>query len=103
MAYESRPRGKGDAVLNQNLSLNVAPFGTDVVWDWDATNLVPLIPWRVKHAVIYQADSILSGARKDRIDAIYDGLISQATGAAQEAYRAAVDAAPRCCAGWRSR
>jgi hypothetical protein len=94
VAYESRPRGKGDAVLNENLSLTVAPLGTDVVWDWDATNRVALIPWRVKHAVIYQADSILAGTRKDRIDAIYDGLVSQSTGAAAEAYRAALERGP---------
>ena len=82
-------------MLNENLSLNVAPYGTDVVWDWDATNLVPLIPWRVKHAVMYQADSILSGVRKDRIDAIYDGLASQSTGAAAEAYRQLVERGPQ--------
>ena len=91
VAYESRPRGRGDAVLNENLSLNVAPLGTDVVWDWDAENLVPLIPWRVVHATIYQADSILRGDRKDRLDAIHDGLTSQSTGAAAEAYRAMLE------------
>jgi hypothetical protein len=69
--------------------------GGDVVWDWDLDDNVAIVPPNVLKAVLYQADSILTGDRDGRLQAIADGVASQQIGSASESYfKAASSAGP---------
>lgn len=62
-------------------------LSADVVWDWDDDANAAIVPTDVKRAVVFQADSIISGDRDGRLQAITDGLASQAVGSMSESYR----------------
>jgi hypothetical protein len=80
VAYSERSPGS-------YLGVGVAVVGpNDVVWDWDPATQTALVPDAVKRATLYQADSILSGSRNGRLDAIHDGLASQSLGGGSESY-----------------
>lgn len=59
----------------------------DGVWDWDSDNNEAVVPTPVKHAVIYQAASLLSNARESRLDDMHDGLAAQSVGGMSESYK----------------
>lgn len=63
----------------------VGEYGIEI-WDWDSTNNVAVVPQFVLKATIIQADSILLGARQDRLDAQFDGVKDQMTGPLRETY-----------------
>jgi hypothetical protein len=58
----------------------------DVVWDWDETAKLPVVPQRVLQACLIQADSNIAAIRDERLDAIHDGLIEQRSGSMNERY-----------------
>ena len=60
---------------------------TGVVWDWDPGANAPVVPRDVKLAVLYQADSIVAGAREPRLSAQHDGVVYQLTGTLAESYK----------------
>jgi len=64
------------------------PTPPSVVWDWDDDTNAAVVPPRVLRACLAQANDILDGGRKQRLDAIHDGLASQSTGSLSESYRA---------------
>lgn len=75
------------------------PFGgarglADVVWDWDDTLQAAVVPYDVKVATLYQADSILAGTRAQQLAAQQAGLASQSVGGISESYRAGAGAGP---------
>lgn len=59
----------------------------DVIWDWDSTNNVAVVPPPVLQATLYQADSILDGSREQRLADQHDGLSSQGAAGVTEAYK----------------
>jgi hypothetical protein len=60
--------------------------GGEVIWDWDGTNNVAIVPQRVKLACVYQANSRLDPKRIAVLDRIYSGLTSRQIGTGAEAY-----------------
>lgn len=58
-----------------------------VVWDWDSDNNVAIVPQNVKLACVYQADSILTGNREERLSEQHDGVVQASNSGMQETYR----------------
>lgn len=56
------------------------------VWDWDTTERAAVVPTKVKLATIFQADAIVSGVLKARLDRAATGLTGQSTGSLSESY-----------------
>jgi hypothetical protein len=84
VAYDSGAIGFPVPQLRDPRTLTVP----DVVWDWDADAKAAVVPAAVKRAVLYEADSIISGKRDAALDAQQAGLASQSIGSASETYRA---------------
>ena len=61
-------------------------FSGTVIWDWDGTNKVAVVPDDVKRATLFEANSLLLGNRKERTDARHDGVTSQSGDGLAEAY-----------------
>jgi hypothetical protein len=80
--------------------------GTDLslIWDWDATAGEAIVPADVRRATLYQADSILAGVRRPRVEAQHDGVVYELTGGLAESYKATPGAGVRtglCHTAWR--
>lgn len=87
--YGSFTRRDQNMPVGAELALNSPAL---MVWDWDATNNVPIVPDAVKLACLLQGAWIMSAdgkAATKRLEAIRSGLASQQIGTAQEAYNLA--------------
>lgn len=60
--------------------------GVIVIWDWDAATNKAVVPLAVKRAVLYQANAILDGSERRRLDDRHGGLASQSVGGMSESY-----------------
>lgn len=67
--------------------MDVLDPDADQVWDWDDTNKVGVVPPAVKLAHLLQMCDLAAGDRQERLQAIADGLASQAVGSLSETYR----------------
>jgi hypothetical protein len=88
------PRYLGTAVMRYGdqlgpigdpLGIPVAGYQT-MVWDWDATHNVAVVPDAVKRACVIQASSRIAGKRDARLDARHDGVSEQNAGGLKEIY-----------------
>lgn len=57
-----------------------------VIWDWDATNKVAVVPDAVKIACLFQVAWLLDSKHAQRLEAIRSGLAAQSIGSASETY-----------------
>ena len=80
VAYESASRVQPQGII----TFTFAPAPSDIVWDWDATNSVCVVPQRVLVACLYQASSNINGARLGRLDEMHDGVIEAANSGLSE-------------------
>lgn len=76
----------GSAMPNQAVP-QPWPFSGTEIWDWDDATNAAIVPPKVKVAELLEAESILKGTKRDeRLQAIADGVASQAIGSLNESY-----------------
>jgi hypothetical protein len=77
-----------------NLARQAVSYGRSELIDADPVDLnslVPVVPTAIKLAVLWEADSLLKGARAARLQDQHDGLAGQSIGSASESYRPQVN------------
>ena len=80
------PRIHGDPASQSPWSGCGLPAGGAEIWDWDPVTNTAIVPPHVNLAVLYQADSIIEGAREARLKDQHDKVASQSADGLAESY-----------------
>ena len=79
------PRVHGDPAVQSSYPYDL-PAGGSEIWDWDPVTNTAIVPPYVNLAVLYQADSIIEGAREKRLKDLHDKITSQSADGLSETF-----------------
>ena len=79
------PRIHGDPAVQSSYPYDL-PAGGSEIWDWDSATSTAIVPAYVNLAVLYQADSIIEGAREKRLKDLHDKITSQSADGLSETF-----------------
>jgi len=79
------PRVHGDPAVQSSYPYDL-PAGGSEIWDWDSATSTAIVPAYVNLAVLYQADSIIEGAREKRLKDLHDKITSQSADGMSETF-----------------